>query len=334
MEALALDVLNASPILLDLQTEIQAFDISKSLYLRRSRSEDLAKSFAASPPFTLLGIQEVELPEILRLLGVSSLTLSAGHDLTTLANFSIPANGASEQCHWCDLRNEALIDALQALIRNCRILAFDDWSNLTAASDLWDGLLKDVIKPLGKTNLEFFFYLGAPQKKISFEVDEALDIMSDFALHGQVTFALDEAEAVSLWMMLNGVPLDTPLAQQSHPNLRKKYYSIFRMLRITRLLIYAANDAVLLTNQQQFVLARRRVDNRIEMAADARQHFVAGFSLGVLLELNIAHCIALGLIVFGSYGELNAHPERKDLLAYIDQWQRDLQKPATMHLYQ
>ncbi|WP_210521642.1 hypothetical protein [Hymenobacter terricola] len=334
MENLAMDMLNAAPILLDLQAKIQAFDVSKSVYMSRLCGDDLANPFAANHRFTPLGIEEEELPGILRLLGVRSLTLSARHDLTALANLTIPDNGASEQYQWSYLRNEAVITELRALLQNCRTLAFDDWSNLTAASALWDGLLQDVIKPLGKTDLEFIFFLGNPQKKLSFEVDEALDIISDFARHGQVTFALDEGEAVALWMVLNGVPLDTPVTQQSHPNLKKKYYSIFRILRITRLLIYSADDAILFTNEQQFVLARRRVDNRVEMAADARQHFIAGFSLGVLLRLDIAHCLALGLIVFGSYGELNASPERKDLLAYIDRWQEDLQKPAATHLYQ
>lgn len=334
MENLAMDVLNAEPILRDLRAKIQTFDVSKSLYVSRLPAENQANPSVANYQFTPLGIEEEELPPILRRLGIRSLTLSARHDLTALANTSIPDNSASEQCTWSDFQSEFLISELQALLQHCRTLAFDEWSNLTAASDLWDGLLKDVIKPLGKTDLEFIFYLGNPQKKLSFEVDEALDIISDFSLHGSVTFALDEGEAVTLWMILNGVPQDAPVTQQNHFNLKKKYYSLFIMLRITRLLIYSADNVILFTNQQQFVLTRRRVETCVEMATDARQHFVAGFSLGVLLQLDIAHCITLGLIVFGSYGELSASPERRDLLAYIDRWEQDLQKPAAAHLYQ
>jgi hypothetical protein len=336
METLAMDSLNASPILLDLKTKIEDFDVSENVYLSHLSDDSRANSLAEKRHVNSLGINEEELPRILRLLGVRSLTLNHRYDLIALANFKIviPDNGASEHYQWSYFRNEAVITELQALFQSCRTLAFDDWSSLSAASDLWDGLLREVIKPLGKQDLEFIFYLGNPQGKLSFEVDEALDIISDFSRHGQVTFALDEGEAINLWMVLNGVNLDAPLVEHSHPNLKKKYFSIFRTLRITRLLIYSANDVILFTDKQQFVLARKRVDNSVDIAPDARLNFITGFSLGVLLQLDIAHCIALGLIVFGSYGELGFSPECKDLLAYINRWQEDLQQPATMHLYQ
>ncbi|UOQ69437.1 hypothetical protein [Hymenobacter volaticus] len=335
MEILAMDLLNASPILLDLQAKIQAFDVSESLYLRSFSDQDLVHSSDAKHPVNALGIKEEHLPKILQLLGVRSLTLNAQHDLSALANLNveIPENAASEQHQWYYLRSEAVITELALLLLNCRTIAFDDWSKVAAASDLWDGLLTDVIHPLGKTNLEFIFYLGDLQHKLSFEVDEALDIISGFSRHGQVTLALDEKEAINLWMVLNGVHPDTPTTKQSYPDLKKKYFSIFRTMRITRLLIYSAYDTLLFTSQKQFVLARKRVAPNVELAPEARQNFIAGFSFGMLLRLDIAHCIALGLIVFGSYGEVETSPAPEDLLAYIDRWQEDLQKPDSIHLY-
>lgn len=336
MGTLDLDRLNAAPILLDLQAQLSTFDVSENVYLSRSRSGDEGGPAGSPRRLNALGINEEELPAILRLLGIRSLSLSARHDLAALAalQVEIPANAASEQCQWCYLRNEATLTELRALFQHCRTVAFDDWSSFSGASDLWDGLLVDVIKPLGKQDLEFVFYLGDSQTKLSFQVDEALDIISDFAQHGQVTFALDEGEALKLWQVLNGVHPATPLAAQSYPDLTKKYFSIFRMMRITRLLIYSASEVLLLTHQQQFVLVRHKVAASVELGAAARQDFIAGFSLGALLRLDVAHCIALGLLVFGSAGEQPAGPQPQDLLDYIDQWMRELQKAETMHLYQ
>jgi hypothetical protein len=336
MGTLDLNMLNAHPILLDLQAQLPTFDVSENVYLSRVSTDNGTNLATSQRRVNALGINEEELPAILRLLGIRSLSLSARHDLTALAALQgeIPANAASEQCQWCYLRNEAVITELRALFQHCRTVAFDEWSTLNGASDLWDGLLVDVIKPLGKPDLEFIFYLGDSQKKLSFQVDEALDIISDFAQHGQVTFALDEGEAIKLWMVLNGVHPDTPTAPQSYPDRKKKYFSIFRMMRITRLLIYSPNEVLLLTNQQQFVLARHKVATSIELGAAARQDFIAGFSLGMLLRLEVAHCIALGLLVFGSAGKRQTSPATQDLLAYIDQWIEELQKPETVHLYQ
>lgn len=333
MGTLDLDMLNACPILLDLQAQLQAYDVSENVYLSRGSNG----SGPGSPRrLDALGVSEEELPGILRLLGIRSLSLSAHHDLRVLAalEVEIPANAVGRQLQWSDLRQAPIIAELQALFRHCRTVAFADWSVLGGASELWDGLLVDVIKPLGRQDLEFIFYLGDSQQKLSFQVDEALDIISDFAKYGQVTFALDEGEALKLWMVLNGVQATAPLLTQGYPDRKKKFFSIFRMMRITRLLIYSAHDVLLLTNQQQFVLARHKVSASIELGPAARQDFVAGFSLGVLLRLDIAHCITLGLIVFGSAGEHQAAPKRQDLLTYIDQWMNELQQPATMHLYE
>ncbi|WP_310391343.1 hypothetical protein [Hymenobacter sp.] len=336
MGTLDVNMLNVRPILLDLQAQLQAFDVSENVYLSCSSAGSGANPTTSQRRVNALGINEEELPAILRLLGIRSLSLSARHDLRALAAFNveIPANAASELCQWCYLRNEAVITELRALFQHCRTVAFDEWATLSGASDLWDGLLVDVIKPLGKPDLEFIFYLGDSGRKLSFQVDEALDIISDFAQHGQVTFALDEGEAIKLWMVFNGVHPDTPTAPQNYPDRKKKYFSIFRMMRITRLLIYSANEVLLLTNQQQFVLARHKVATSIELGAAARQDFIAGFSLGMLLRLDVAHCIALGLLVFGSAGERQANPTPQDLLTYINQWIEELQKPEIIHLYQ
>jgi hypothetical protein len=99
-------------------------------------------------------------------------------------------------------------------------------------------------------------------------------------------------------------------------------------------LIYSADDAILYSEEQQFVLLRKIVDHRIEIGKYARDNFIAGFSIGLLLNLDISHCIALGLIVFGAYGENTETPDQSALLAYIERWIADLDKPESINLYQ
>jgi hypothetical protein len=52
------------------------------------------------------------------------------------------------------------------------------------------------------------------------------------------------------------------------------------------------------------------------------------------MRLDIGHCIALCLIVFGSRGELKSGPERKNLCSYIQSSFQDLQRPEGVQLYQ
>ena len=120
----------------------------------------------------------------------------------------------------------------------------------------------------------------------------------------------------------------------SFTDLKKKYFSIFRTMNIAYLLVYSANDAILYAEDQQFVLSRKKVDHHADIASDARQNFIAGYSMGLLMHLKKAHCIALGLIVFGSLGELKANPEQKDIYGYIQNWLKDLQKMDEAQLYE
>ncbi|MGF7039820.1 hypothetical protein [Mucilaginibacter lappiensis] len=335
METLNMEIKNTGPVLARLLQIMQTNTVSENIYLN-----DLDVGMTADHPSSgswvnVLGVNEAPLPEILKLLGIRSITLNAGYDFDRLAKLTVTLPPAEvEQYLWTFFNDENVINELRSLFSNCRTIAFDDWADFTGASNLWDGLLADVISPLGKTDMEFIFYLGDPISKLSFQVDEAIELICDFSSHGQVTFALDESEALRLWMVLNGVNLDMPLAAQTPSDLKKKYFSIFRIMNIARLLIYSANDAILFSKDQQFILTRKKVDHHIEIGLNARQNFIMGFSIGLLKQLDIAHCIALGLIVFGSYGELNASPNQENLQAYIQKWIEDLQKPESMHLYQ
>jgi len=327
-----MEIKNTGPILTDLLTSIHSFNVDEHVYVSSGISQ---KQSAPGSSLGAFGIRELVLPGILNILGIRSLTLNSANNLEALFALNAPVPAAEmESDMQAFFKQDEHINKLRLLFSDCRTIVFDDWATLSGASSLWDELLANVIRPLGKTDLEYIFYLGDPVKKFSFEVDEALDIISAFSSHGKVTFALDENEAVKLWMILNGVQPDTAIADQSSTDLKKKYFSIFRTMNIAQLLIYSANDAMLYASDQQFVLSRKRVDHRIEIAPDARQNFIAGYSIGLLMRLDIGHCIALGLIVFGACGELKSSPEQKDLYAYIQSWIEDLQQPEEVQLYQ
>jgi|GEM_PF-589151 len=330
-----MEIKNTGPILTDLLTAIHSFNDEAYVYVSRSISEEQPAPTTPGTSLSAFGIRESQMPDILYILGIRSLTLGSIHDLEPLFRLNLNFPAAEMEKHVREFfKDDDVIKELQLLFNNCRTIAFDDWASLSGASVLWDGLLTDVIKPLGNTDLEFIFYLGDPTKKLSFEVDEILDIISAFSVHGKVTFALDENEAIRLWMILNGVQQGTEVAEQSSADLKKKYFSIFRTMNVTRLLIYSANDAIVYSEGEQFVLSRKKVAQNIEIASDARQNFITGYSIGVLMRLDIGHCIALGLIVFACLGELKSTPERKDLCGYIQNWMQDLEKPEQIQLYQ
>jgi hypothetical protein len=332
MKVYNIEIKNVLPILTDLADSIRNFNDSQNIYLSRTYDSSTPEQGTLKKAF---GIKEAKLPEFLTNLGVRSLTLSSPHAEDALSKCAFDVEeGGNRSNRWSEIKSEKLIADLSDLFRACRTIAFDDWANVANSSDLWDGLLSDVIRPLQKNDLEFIFYLGDPAKRLFFQVDEILDIISEFSKHGRVTFCLDESEAVKLWMVLNGERPDYTLNAFALSDLKRKYFSIFKTMTVDQLLIYSANDALVYSEDQQFVLTRKVVDYNIEIAKDARDNFIAGFTIGLILQLDIRYCIALGLIVFGSRGENNSSPDKDDLLAYIEKWIIDLNKEDAISLYQ
>jgi hypothetical protein len=330
-----MEIKNTGPILSDLLTAIDGFKAKEHVYVSRSTPGMQLTPSPYGSPLSVFGIKELPLPDILTVAGIRSLTLNSIYDQDVLFRLNAAMHGEMTQTYLLDLlRDNMVVKGLQSIFSNCRTIAFDDWAAIGGASGLWAELLTNVIKPLGKADLEFIFYLGDPTRKLSFEVDEVLDIISAFSEHGKVTFALDENEAIGLWMILNGVQADVEITEQSSTDLKRKYFSIFRTMKVTRLLIYSANDAILYSDEEQFVFFRKKVGQNIELASDARQNFIAGYSAGMLMQLGIGHCIALGLIVFACLGELKYAPGRKDIYDYIQNWIMDLQMPESIKLYQ
>jgi len=332
MQVYDIEIENVLPILTDLVEAVKNFNDPQNIYLSRTYDSSSSEPGILNRAF---GIKEAKLPDFLTNIGVRSLTLNAPYAEEALSRcvFDVELAG-NKRDRWSAIKSEKLVADLSEVFRTCSTIAFDDWTNVANSSDLWNGLLSDVIRPLLKKDLDFIFYLGDSAEKLSFEVDEILDIISEFSKHGRVTFCLDESEAVKLWKVLNGERPDYTSDTFTPGDLKRKYLSIYRTMTVDRLLIYSANDALVYSKDQQFVLTRKVVDHNVEVAKDARDNFISGFAIGLMLQLDIKYCIALGLIVFGARGENNSNPDKDNLLAYIEKWIADLNIDDSISLYQ
>ncbi|WPU95743.1 hypothetical protein SNE25_09455 [Mucilaginibacter sabulilitoris] len=155
-----MEIKNVGPVLTELLAAIPGFDDQQQVYVS-----------SLGPTLSAFGIRELPLPGILNILGIRSLTLNASYDLEPLSRLQVTTAGNHPQEF---LKDDKITEALRSLFNNCHTIAFDDWATLRGASVLWNELLINVIKPLGKTGLQYIFYLGNPMGKFSFEVDEAL----------------------------------------------------------------------------------------------------------------------------------------------------------------
>jgi hypothetical protein len=328
-----MEITNSTPILSGLIETIKKAGTFNNVDLKNN--EILSSPVACKQSKNAFGINELPLPDFLRKSGVKSIALKEGYNTSALIAYDFPVLPENITGHtWNNIKTNQLLDELSHLFKNCRSITFDEWTDLTNASPLWLGLLNDVLKPNHITGLDFIFYLGDPSKTLFFQIDELLYIISKFTSQGKVTLVLDEHEAINLWMMLSGELPNTSFNINTSFSLKKKCFSIFRTMNINRLVLYSVNSAILFSDDQQFTFARRALDHIAEMSASGRDKFITGFSFGLLRELDIYQCIALGMIVFGAHAEVKANPDQADLILYINRWIADIGKADNNYLYQ
>ena len=318
-------IIDQRTLLLDLLGTLQTFNDSSDRYFSQIGEKEVINPFQYDFQIRADGINESIPAEFFTEIGIRSVTLNKLHDRFALpVGITLPVTRNTDQYGWYHFRNEPFLKNLKTVLTDCQVIVFSDWAFVDSASQLWDGFLSDVIKPLHRKDLHFIFYLGDPAKKPAPEVDEIIDIISDFSSHGQVTLLLNENEALKLWMVLHGQDPGRTLDNAKSPGLKEKYQSIFNTMNVNHLLIYSVDHAILFSGQQQFELRAKATTNRT-ISQNVKDNFNAGYSLGLLLQLDISHCVALGLTVSGAYIATGTSPDREALLSYIKRWIGELE---------
>lgn len=230
----------------------------------------------------------------------------------------VEATGARQSLKWRDIVSQVGLEELRKLFSRSRVIPFSDWADVHQAADLWYGLLADVIRPLARNDWEFIFYLGNPAGSHFFEVDEILDVMGSFTRSGNVTLALDEHEAWSLWAILFGGK-SAPEFDTRDPDARGRYRTIFQTLDVLRLIVYSETHGVLIMEGSYFDLTRPPVAAHTHNVHE-RANFIEGYALGLKTGLEPAHCLALGIATSASVAEGGAVPAKADVLRFLSGW--------------
>ena len=263
-------------------------------------------------------------------LGISSLILDTLHGRLSLSekNFIDLMNRDEGDFKWHELKNDLIVDDLKMLFSNCQVIEFYNWSDVKNASDIWDNLRRDVLKPIKRKDFDFIFYLGDASKRNVYEVDEFIDIISDYSIHGRVTLILDEQNAGDLWAMFYGRNIDSEIL--TRPVLGEQCRSIFDLINIGHLIVESFPSAVLFSRRDQMEIAVRKSGT----AGGRRKHFDAGYMLGLTLGIDVPHSVALGLAVSGTYDETNNKPDGSALSAYLEKWIGEIEsvKPEALQL--
>ena len=225
--------------------------------------------------------------------------------------------------NWNYINNSPEIHQIRRSLMESSLIAFVDWSNLSLASNIWDGALHDIIKPSGRKNFHFFFDLSDPSKKTVQQIDEVMDLISSFSHYGKVTLGLNENEAIKIWCAIHGVDATNESERSKIPTLKEAGDGVFKAMNIDCLLLHPVDRALVFRKKETLEFAGRLVPSP-KVLTGGGDNLNAGFCLGVLRELPIDQCVLLGMAASGAYIQNGESPDITAIINYIDNWRREL----------
>jgi hypothetical protein len=220
--------------------------------------------------------------------------------------------------NWSDITHKINLTKFLKRVKRFNLFAVVDWANIPNATDIWQGFLDDIIKPLKRTDILFFFDLCDPSKKSPQEIDEILDLISDYSNYGKVTLGVNENEATKIWLALNGKNQNDSL-----PTLNEMGLALYKAMNIDTLLIHPSDRSIVFQKNQEVEIKGRWVTNPIVLTGGG-DNLNAGYGLGMLLGMDVSHCMILGMAASGSFIQNGKSPTLKDLIEYLGLWEVEL----------
>ncbi|SKC83513.1 hypothetical protein [Ohtaekwangia koreensis] len=226
-----------------------------------------------------------------------------------------------DQYTWEYIIKIAGIEAIHKAISDSTLIAFVDWANLPHASNIWEGMLEDIIKPSKRKDYLFFFDLCDPSKKTTEQIDEVLDLVSSFSCYGKVTLGLNENETLKIYAALRGIDYITD--SPGLPPVKQAGDSLYKSMNIDALLVHPV-DRCILFHQHEANELNGRLVLKPKVLTGGGDNLNAGYCLGMLLGFSSAQCMLLGMAVSGAYVENGFSADLQGILQYLDIWMAEL----------
>lgn len=223
---------------------------------------------------------------------------------------------------WKYIRQSKDFIKIKRRINESALVAFADWANLPHAYSIWDGVLHDLIKKSGRHDFKFLFDLCDVTKRTTEDIDEILDLISNFSVYGQVTLCLNENETLAIWASLNGVSFLSPDFKDRVPGVAEAGDFIYKMMKIDYLLVHPI-DRTLLFHQRQIIESHGILVTEPKVMTGGGDNLNAGYALGWMAGLDIRSCLVLGMAAAGAYIKNGLSPTLQDLIDYLEWWKEN-----------
>lgn len=194
------------------------------------------------------------------------------------------------------------------------LVAFVNWTMLPCMSSIWESVQHELCPALHGPRRRLFVDLADPEKRHPKDILHALDLITKFEQHFDVTLGLNEKEAGEL-----GKVLGISTRPGGVEGLADVSRAILAHVPIHTLVIHPVSFAMSVSREGVDVVDGPFVARPL-ITTGAGDHFNAGFCLGQLLGFSRQQALLTGVTTSGHYVRTAQSPTPRDLITMWRDW--------------
>jgi hypothetical protein len=211
---------------------------------------------------------------------------------------------------WNKIKEIIGINTLISLYKESDLMCIVNWSEIDASTDIWKGLLKDVL-PYTKDKKQIaFFDLSDCSKRSNGSITETLILLKEFTRHTKVVLGLNKNEAGIIYKVL--------YKKNPAEDLKHTGQKIFEKLKIEILLLHSSKEAIALNKKNVFTCKSFFIDRPV-ISTGAGDNFNAGFCVAQLLQADLESSIIFANAVSGYYVKTGISPQLTDVIKFLEE---------------
>lgn len=218
------------------------------------------------------------------------------------------------EVNWENIQARYGREEFVAKLNSSALVGFVNWTMLSAMSDIWETLQKEICPGLKGPRRKVFFDLADPEKRTKADIQRALDLIVKFEQWFEVILGLNEKESAEICEVLG---IDAGVS--SPEGLQKRAAAINQKLPVTTLVIHPVSYAVT-SNQGKTACVHGAYAPKPKITTGAGDHFNSGFCLGRLLGLDHEASLLCGVSTSGHYVRRAKSPSLADIANFMRNW--------------
>lgn len=224
-----------------------------------------------------------------------------------------------KEVNWENIKKTVGKEKLVSLIKESKLIGFENWTMLPHMSGIWKAILDEVMPHIGdeSKNKYVFFDLCDPEKRTNEDILEAIELIKRFNGYLNVILGLNFREAVLIAKVLGFDGYEPDYTKDV--DLEKLVKILAQSLGLYSVVVHPTSEAATVIRGEYYHV-NGPYTSKPKLTTGAGDNFNAGFCLGQVLDLDPEQCVTLGVATSGFYVREAKSPNLEEVIDFMKKW--------------